>query len=201
MKLVLASQNQKKQKEMQDILSHLGIEVVLQSDLGVHVDVDETGETFEENAWLKAHAVMAATGLPAIGDDSGLVVDALGGRPGVYSARYGGPGLDDEGRYRLLLQQMEGEKDRRCRFVCAIACCFPDGTVLRAEGACEGTIGMEPRGEGGFGYDPIFFLPDLGRSMAELTPEEKHHISHRGNALRCFVEKMAAQKAEMMPKG
>ncbi len=200
MTLVLASQNQKKLGEMQEILSHLGVEVVLQSALGVHVDVEETGQTFAENAWLKAHAVMQETGQPAIADDSGLVVDALGGAPGIYSARYGGEDLDDVDRYRLLLRNMEGEANRACRFVCAIACCFPDGSVLTAEGICEGVVGEAPRGEGGFGYDPIFFLPEMERSMAELTPMEKHNISHRGNALRQFAQKMAARAAEMKPE-
>ena len=190
MKLVLASQNQKKLREMQEILSHLGIEVVMQSELGVQIDVEETGTTFLENAWLKARAVQKATGLSAIADDSGLVVDALDGAPGIYSARYGGPGLDDTGRYRLLLHQMEGKENRSCRFVCAIACCLEDGTEIEAEGTCEGVVGTEPRGEGGFGYDPVFYLPQLGRSIAELTAEEKHAISHRGSALRQFAAKM-----------
>ena len=190
MKLVLASQNQKKLRELREILSHLGMEVVLQSELGVQIDVEETGTTFLENAWLKARAVKKATGLSAIADDSGLVVDALHGAPGIYSARYGGPGLDDIGRYQLLLRQMEGKENRACRFVCSIACCLEDGTEIDAEGICEGIVGTEPKGEGGFGYDPVFFLPNLGRSMAELTAEEKHAISHRGNALREFAKKM-----------
>ena len=123
MKLVLASKNAHKLVEMRDILSQLGVEVVLESEVGVDVDVEETGATFEENAFLKARAVMEASGLPAIADDSGLCVDALNGAPGVYSARYGGPGLDDVGRYRLLLENMRGQLDRRCRFVSAICCC------------------------------------------------------------------------------
>ena len=129
MKLVLASKNAHKLVEMRDILSQLGVEVVLESEVGVDVDVEETGATFEENAFLKARAVMEASGLPAIADDSGLCVDALNGAPGVYSARYGGPGLDDVGRYRLLLENMRGQLDRRCRFVSAICCCFPNGDL------------------------------------------------------------------------
>ena len=124
MKLVLASKNAHKLTEMQAILSQLGVEVVLESEVGVDVDVEETGTTFEENAWLKAHAVCQASGLPAIADDSGLCVDALGGAPGVYSARYGGPELDDVGRYRLLLENLRGQLDRRGKFVSAICCCF-----------------------------------------------------------------------------
>ena len=135
MKLVLASKNAHKLVEMRDILSQLGVEVVLESEVGVDVDVEETGATFEENAFLKARAVMEASGLPAIADDSGLCVDALNGAPGVYSARYGGPGLDDVGRYRLLLENMRGQLDRRCRFVSAICCCFPNGHLgLRPQG-------------------------------------------------------------------
>ena len=191
MKLVLASQNEKKLKEMNDILSHLGIEVCLQSpQLGVHVEVEETGDTFEENSRLKAQAVMEATGMPAIADDSGLCVDALGGAPGVYSARYGGPGLDDTGRYRLLLENMRGQTPRTAKFVSVITCCFPNGDVLTARGECQGTIAYAPQGEGGFGYDPVFFLPQRKKTFAQLTAEEKNEISHRGKALALFREKL-----------
>lgn len=190
MKLVLASKNAHKLVEMRDILSQLGVEVVLESDAGVDVDVEETGTTFEENAFLKAHAVMEASGLPAIADDSGLCVDALGGAPGVYSARYGGPELDDAGRYRLLLENLRGQLDRRGKFVSAICCCFPNGDRVEARGECPGTIAYAPRGEGGFGYDPVFFLPGLKKTFAQLTPEEKNAVSHRGAALRAFREKL-----------
>ena len=151
MKMVLASKNSHKLKEMQDILSAQGVEVVLESDVGADVDVEETGATFEENALLKARAVMEATGLPAIADDSGLCVDALGGAPGVYSARYGGPGLSDADRYRLLLENMKGQLDRRCKFVSAICCCFPNGDTVTARGECRGTLAYAPRGADGFG--------------------------------------------------
>ena len=190
MKLVLASKNPHKLTEMRDILSQLGVEVVLESDVGADVDVEETGTTFEENAFLKAHAVMEASGLPAIADDSGLCVDALGGAPGVYSARYGGPELDDAGRYRLLLENLRGQLDRRGKFVSAICCCFPNGDRVEARGECPGTIAYAPRGEGGFGYDPVFFLPGLKKTFAQLTPEEKNAVSHRGAALRAFREKL-----------
>ena len=186
MKAVLASHNKKKMKEMRQILSRLGVELLSQAEAGVDLEPEETGTTFEENARIKARAVMEATGLPAIADDSGLVVDALGGAPGVYSARYGGEGLDDSDRWRLLLRNMEGKTLRSCRFVSVICCAFPDGTELMSRGVCEGEVAYEPRGEGGFGYDPVFFLPGLGRTMAELTAEEKNGISHRGNALRAF---------------
>ena len=190
MKFILASQNQHKLVEMQNILSAHGVEVVLQSELGLHVEVEETGATFAENAMLKAKAVMAASGLPAIADDSGLCVDALNGAPGVYSARYGGPGLDDAGRYKLLLENMRGQLDRRCKFVSAICCCFPNGDRVEARGECAGTLAYAPKGADGFGYDPIFFVPGLKKTFAELSPEEKNAISHRGNALKAFREKL-----------
>jgi len=190
MKLVLASKNQKKLKEMNEILSALGMEVISEAQAGVDVDVEETGTTFAENARLKAEAVCKASGLPAIADDSGLCVDALQGAPGVYSARYGGEGLDDVGRYQLLLENMQGQLDRKCRFVSAICCAFPNGDVVEAEGECPGTLAYAPKGEGGFGYDPIFFVPPMKKTFAELTAEEKHAISHRGNALKKFQEEL-----------
>ncbi|WP_186565055.1 XTP/dITP diphosphatase [Lawsonibacter celer] len=186
MKLVLASKNPGKLREMREILQGLGIEVISETEAGVDVEVEETGSTFAENACLKAGAVAKASDLPAIADDSGLCVDALNGAPGVYSARYGGEGLDDVGRYRLLLENMRGMLDRRCRFVSAICCCFPNGDRVEAEGECRGTLAYAPKGEDGFGYDPIFFVPGLKKTFAQLTPEEKNAISHRGVALRNF---------------
>lgn len=190
MRFVLASHNKGKLAEMQAILGELGVEVVMPSDVGVDVDVEETGTTFAENAALKANAIMAASGLPAIADDSGLCVDWLQGAPGVYSARYGGEGLDDVGRYRLLLENMRGMTDRRCGFVSAICCAFPNGDEITAQGECRGTLAYAPRGENGFGYDPIFFIPEKKKTFAELTAQEKHEISHRGKALREFKEKL-----------
>ena len=192
MKLVLASKNRKKLEEMNAILSHLGVEVCSQADAGVDVDVEETGTTFEENSLLKAKAVMEASGLPAIADDSGLCVDALNGAPGVYSARYGGEGLDDAGRYRLLLSSMPAGKPRTAKFVSVITCCFPNGDVLTARGECPGTIAFAPMGVGGFGYDPVFFLPKLKKTFAQLSPEEKNAISHRGRALESFQAEVTA---------
>ena len=189
MKLVLASRNEKKLAEMNHILSQLGIQVCSEAQAGVDVEVEETGATFEENSLLKARAVMEASGQPAIADDSGLCVDALGGAPGVYSARYGGPELDDVGRYRLLLENLKGQP-RGAKFVCVITCCFPNGDTLTARGECPGTIAFAPMGEGGFGYDPVFFLPGLKKTFAQLTPEEKNAISHRGMALRAFREQL-----------
>ena len=185
MKVVLASKNRHKLVEMRDILSAQGVEVVLES------DVEETGTTFEENSLLKAKAVMEASGLPAIADDSGLAVDALGGAPGVYSARYGGEELDDAGRYRLLLENMRGQLDRRCKFVSVITLCMPNGDVISARGECPGTLAYAPQGENGFGYDPVFFVPEKKKTFAQLTAEEKNAISHRGNALKLFQQKLA----------
>ena len=190
MKFVLATQNPKKLKEMSAILGELGVEVVSEADLGVKIEVEETGETFAENSLLKAKAVMEATKLPAIADDSGLCVDALNGGPGVYSARFGGEGLDDRGRYMLLLQTMRGQTTRAAHFTCAIACAFPNGDTITAEGQAPGTIAFAPMGEGGFGYDPVFFVPDKAKTFAQLTQEEKAEISHRGKALREFTAKL-----------
>lgn len=192
MKFVLASQNQHKLAEMQAILSAHGVEVVLQGDLGLHVDVEETGTTFAENALLKARAVMEASGLPAIADDSGVCVDALNGAPGVYSARYGGPGLDDRGPVPAAAGEHAGASSRTAHFTSAIACVFPNGDVIEAEGVCPGSIGFAPVGGGGFGYDPVFFLPQLRKTYAQLTPEEKAAVSHRGKALAAFDEKLRA---------
>ena len=188
MKFVLATQNPKKKAELSAILTGFGVELVTEEDLGVRVAVAETGATFAENAALKADAVMRATGLPAIADDSGLCVDAMNGAPGVYSARYGGGELDDAGRCALLLEMMRGQTDRRAHFETAICCAFPNGDHVTARGACHGTIAFAPRGEGGFGYDPIFFLTEQRKTFAQLTSEEKAAVSHRGNALRAFRE-------------
>ena len=190
MKFVLATHNPGKLREMSDILSHLGVEVVSPADLGLTVEVEETGTTFAENAMLKAKAICAASGLPAIADDSGLCVDALNGGPGVYSARYGGEGLDDRGRYMLLLNSMRGQTTRAAHFSCAIACAFPNGDTLTAEGRCDGAIAFAPLGEGGFGYDPVFLVPEKGKTFGQLTAEEKSQISHRGKALREFATQL-----------
>lgn len=190
-KFVLATHNPGKIREMSAILGELGVEVVSPADVDITVDVEETGTTFAENAMLKAKAICAASGLPAIADDSGLCVDALNGGPGVYSARYGGEGLDDKGRYTLLLNSMRGQTTRKAHFTCAIACAFPNGDELTAEGQCDGAIAFAPMGEGGFGYDPVFLVPEKGKTFGQLTAEEKSAISHRGKALRDFSEKLA----------
>ena len=188
--IVLATRNQGKVRELAEPLRAFGLCVVGLDAFPDLPEVEETGTTFEENALLKAREVSKRTGLVAIADDSGLEVDALNGAPGVYSARYGGPGLDDVGRYRLLLENMRGQLDRRCRFVSAICCCFPNGDRVEARGECPGTLAYAPKGEDGFGYDPVFFVPALKKTFAELSPAEKNAISHRGNALTAFREKL-----------
>ena len=191
MKLILASNNANKLKEFRSLVADLDIELLSQIEAGCDFEVEETGTTFEENAYLKASAVTEATGIAAVADDSGLCVDALGGEPGIYSARYGlGHAASDEERYRYLLQKMEGVEDRSARFVCCICCTFPDGSVIRSRGECEGEILLAPKGQNGFGYDPVFHPLCLDKSMAELSPEEKNAISHRGKALRAFIEEL-----------
>ena len=187
MKLILASNNKGKVVEFREILAGTGIEVIPQREAGCDFEVDETGETFEENAFLKAEAAMKATGLPAVSDDSGLEVDALGGAPGVYSARYAGDHGNDQANNDLLLQNMRGVTNRACRFVCAMALALPGESTRVVRGECPGELLEQRAGEGGFGYDPIFFFPPAGKTSAELTPEEKNAVSHRGKALRKMV--------------
>ena len=193
MKVVLASKNKHKLVEISQITAQFGMELVLQAELGVDIDVEETGTTFEENSLLKAEAVMKATGLPALADDSGIAVEALGGEPGIYSARYGfDESLDDHGRLMLLLKNTEQIPDgqRQAKFVCVISFTTPEGQVIQARGEIHGELTREPRGENGFGYDPIFYYPPLGKTTAELSAEEKNEVSHRANALKVFYEKL-----------
>lgn len=198
MKVVLASKNPHKLVEIQAILKPLGMELVLESQLGVDIDVEETGKTFEENSFLKADAVMKATGLPALADDSGIAVDALGGAPGIRSARYGDdPSLDDWGRLLLLLKNTENVPDgaRQAQFVCVITLVYPDGRVVQARGEAHGELLREAEGTGGFGYDPIFYYPPAGKTFASLTAEEKNRVSHRANALKVLYEKLSEERA------
>lgn len=184
-RFVIATHNENKRKEMQRILEPLGI-LVETANLR---DVEEIGTTFAENAALKAQAACEQTGRPAIADDSGLMVDALGGAPGIYSARYAGEHASDQDRIAKLLAELASypePEQRKARFVCSVCCAFPNGDVIRAEGTCEGRIGFAPRGTNGFGYDPIFFRD--ARSFAELSKEEKDAVSHRGKALEQFVQ-------------
>ena len=193
MKAVLASKNKHKLEEISQITEKFGMELVLESDLGVDIDVEETGSTFEENSFLKAEAVMKATGLPALADDSGIAVDALNGEPGIYSARYGfDESLDDWGRLQLLLKNTEQVPDerRQAKFVCVITLVTPQQEIIQARGEVHGMLLRTPAGQGGFGYDPIFYYPPLGKSLAELTPEEKNQVSHRANALQVFYQKL-----------
>lgn len=197
MKVVLASNNQNKLREMKAILSPLGWEILSQREAGVHVEPDENGLTFEENSYIKAQAVMEATGLPAIADDSGVEVDALGGAPGVHSARYGGDACkDDKARNLLLMKNMETvpEGQRTGRFVSVITMVYPDGKTVAARGELEGEILRQEVGDGGFGYDPLFYIPAEGVTMAELTPQRKNEISHRAVALQKFVKKLTEEK-------
>ena len=193
MKVVLASKNAHKLQEISKITEKFDMELVLESQVGVDIDVEETGSTFEENSFIKAEAVMKATGLPALADDSGIAVDALNGEPGIYSARYGfDPSLDDWDRLELLLKNTEQVPDgsRQAQFVCVITLVTPEGQVIQARGEAHGELLRQPAGEGGFGYDPIFYYPPLGKSFAELSPEEKNQVSHRAQALKLFYEKL-----------
>lgn len=195
-RLILASNNRKKLLELQAILEDTGIEVLSQREAGCDFEVDENGETFEENAYLKAIAVTQATGEAAIADDSGLCVDALDGEPGVYSARYTGNHEDtDEMRNDYLLSKLENVENRSARFVSCICCTLPNGDVLRARGECEGEILRESRGSLGFGYDPIFLPEGFSLSMGEISPEVKNAISHRAKALEKFKKELREYNA------
>ena len=194
MKLVLASRNRGKLKELSAILSRFGIEAVLQSEVGFDEEVEENGTTFEENSLIKAKSVYEATGYAAIADDSGLMVDALNGEPGVYSARYGGEACKtDADRNAHLLENLKDVPDehRGAKFVSVISCIMDDGTVLCARGECPGVILHEGRGKDGFGYDPLFYVPEEHATFAELSAERKNQISHRALAMEEFARKFA----------
>lgn len=193
MKFVLASKNQKKIAELQTILGELlpDVTVLSLSDIGITEDIVEDGMTFEENALIKARTV-AAAGYIGVGDDSGLCVDALGGAPGIYSARYAGEHGDDDANTALLLKNMQGIIDRKASFACVIACAFPDGSdPIVAEGYVHGEITQQPSGNGGFGYDPVFYYPPSNCTLAELDAKQKNEISHRGEALKAFARLLA----------
>lgn len=186
MKFIIATNNKKKLVEMERILKPLGIEAVSAKDAGVVLDeVDETGTTFGENAFLKANAAYIKTGMPAVADDSGICVDALGGRPGIFSARYSPEDcVIDEDRTAKILEELQGVPDdkRGAHYTCAICCILPDGSKIEIEETCEGKIGYEFIGDGGFGYDPIFYFGD--KTFAQISGEDKDKVSHRGKALR-----------------
>ena len=191
MKIVLASRNAKKIKELREILSSAisDVEILSLDDVGIYGEIEEDGESFEENAFIKAHTA-AKSGYIGVGDDSGLAVNALGGAPGVYSARYCGRHGDDEANNRTLLENLEAHEDRRAKFVCAIACVFPDdidnGHFFRGE--TEGVILKDASGNGGFGYDPLFYYEPMGKTFADMSAEEKNSISHRGKALALLAD-------------
>ena len=199
MKIIAATKNKNKLREFGEILK--GFEIVSQEDAGVDLDVEETGTTFEENSLLKAKAIFEATGIPAIADDSGLCVDALGGEPGVYSARYGGEGLDDAGRTALLLKNMKDipDKKRTARFVCVITLVGNEG-IITARGECEGSINYAPKGENGFGYDPVFYMEEYKKTTAQMSPDEKNAVSHRGKALKIFAQKLENKEYKKVPQ-
>lgn len=192
MKIVLASRNKKKIAELQTLLGEYieGIEILSLDDVGILGEIEENGNSFSENALIKARAA-AESGYIGIGDDSGLEVDALGGAPGIYSARYAGGHGDDEANNQLLLKNLEDKTDRSARFICALACVYPDGREdICVIGKAEGEIISEYRGEGGFGYDPLFYFPPLGKTFGELSAEEKNRVSHRSDAIRKMAEKL-----------
>ena len=184
-KIVFATTNEGKVKEIKEILGDFPIEVVSMKEMGITADIEENGTTFEENSLIKARALVKLTGLPALADDSGLEVDYLNGEPGIYSARYLGRDTDYDYKNNYIIDKLSGAKgeERSARFVCVISLVLPDGREFVERGVVEGLIGYEQKGENGFGYDPIFYLPEYGKTSAEIPPEEKNRISHRGKAL------------------
>lgn len=190
MKFVIATGNPGKVKDFNLILSLMGHEAVSLKEMGIECDVEETGTTFKENSYIKAKAIYDMVKLPTIADDSGLCVEALGGAPGVYSARYGGEGLDDHGRCIKLLEEMKDEKNRRAWFKSAICCILNDDIKIEVEGECEGTLLYEITGENGFGYDPLFYVEKFKKTFGEVSKEEKNEISHRRKAMDKLKEEL-----------
>lgn len=195
-KVIFATGNEGKMKEIREILGDLDIELLSLKDAGIHADIVEDGKTFEENALIKARAICKLAGEMVLADDSGLEIDYLNKEPGIYSARYMGEDTSYHIKNKSLIDRLEGVPDekRTARFVCAIAAVLPDGKELVVRGTVEGIIGYEEKGENGFGYDPIFYLPERGCTTAELPPEEKNSISHRGNALRLMKELLERER-------
>ena len=191
-KIIFATGNKDKMKEIRMILSDLDVEILSMKEAGISVDIEENGTTFEENALIKAKAVAAYTDAIVLADDSGLEIDYLDKAPGIYSARFAGEDTSYDIKNKALIQKLEGVKgsDRSGRFVCAIAVCFPDGREIVKRGTMEGLIAEEIKGDNGFGYDPIVYLPEYGRTSGELAPEEKNKISHRGKALALIKEEL-----------
>ena len=191
-RILFATGNQGKMKEVREILADLGVEVISMREAGVSAEIVENGETFEENAVIKARTIMELTGEVTLADDSGLEIDALGGEPGVYSARYMGEDTSYHIKNNDLIRRLSQvpRQQRTARFVCSIAAAFPDGEIITTDGVIEGLIGYEEAGENGFGYDPIFVVPQLGCTTAQLSDEQKNEISHRGKALRKMKEEL-----------
>ena len=190
MKFIVATKNHGKVKEISKIFADLNIDVITQEEAHINIDVEETGDTFEKNALIKARAISMLCDDIVIADDSGLCVDALDGRPGVYSARYAGPDASDSDRINKLLDELKNEDNRNAKFMCCVALVLPDGREFTATGEVNGTILSAPEGENGFGYDPVFFSNELQKTFAVATAEEKNAISHRGRALRAMYEKV-----------
>ena len=192
-KIVFATTNAGKIKEIKEILADFDVEVVSMKEMNIAADIEENGATFEENSLIKARAVSKLTGLPALADDSGLEVDYLNGEPGIYSARYLGRDTDYDYKNNFIIDKLKEAKgeERSARFVCVISLVLPDGREFVKKGVMEGRIGYEIKGENGFGYDPIFFLPEYGKTSAEISAEEKNKISHRGKALSAMKEVIA----------
>ena len=195
MKIIFATGNENKLREIRQITADMDIEIVSMKDAGCYADVEETGTTFEENAYLKASAIAKKCGLPTLADDSGLEIDYLGKEPGIYSSRYMGEDTPYSVKNAELLRRMEGvpDEERTARFVCAICLVRPDGSSETVCATMEGIVAHESAGSNGFGYDPIFFLPDRGCTSAQLPPEEKNLISHRGKALRLMRDILAKE--------
>ena len=192
-KIVFATTNVGKIKEIKEILADFDVEVVSMEEMNITADIEENGATFEENSLIKARAVSKLTGLPALADDSGLEVDYLNGEPGIYSARYLGRDTDYDYKNNYIIEKLQDAKDeeRNARFVCVISLVLPDGREFVKKGVMEGRIGYEIKGENGFGYDPIFYLPEYGKTSAEISAGEKNKISHRGKALSAMKEIIA----------
>ena len=192
-KIVFATRNEGKVKEIKEILEGFPVEVVSMKEMNITTDIEENGTTFEENSLIKAREISKLTGLPALADDSGLEVDYLNGEPGIYSARYLGRDTDYNYKNNYIIDRLKEaeDKERSARFICVISLVLPDGREFVKKGVMEGRIGYEIKGENGFGYDPIFYLPEYGKTSAELSSDEKNKISHRGKALRAMKEVIA----------
>ncbi len=191
-KLIVATLNKGKLKEIREILAGLPYEVISMDEAGFSMDIEENGTTFEENAMIKSRTIWEATGEMVMADDSGLVVDYLDGAPGIYSSRFAGEGASDADKNKKLLGLLDGVpmEQRTARFVCAVAVVYPDGSDFTVRGQCEGLIWTEPRGANGFGYDPLFYIPEYDMTVAEMEPIKKNSISHRGRALALMAEKL-----------